>query len=408
MPNKNNKIEYVFHPQSSKNYPVSSILKKPQKELFEIRRKLRPSVSKLSLLCSICYQPVILAGYLDQSFYFRHVKDSEECPVKTNSHFSQEEINAMKYNGQKEGRKHKENKLLIAKLLDKDDAFSNIRVEKTFRELNSTGIAKRWRRPDVAATNIAENVDVVFELQVSTTFIDVIIEREEFYKNNDVFILWVFLEFEARRFTELDIFYANYSNAFVFDPEAANESEKAGKLMLKCFYHHYEVIETDYRVSVEAKEKTCLVSMQDLTYNKESKKLYYFDSKTSEYQANKEARNIRDKRQEQEKQERLAKLAAERIQQQKESEAQIAKLNADLKRKEQEYFQEKGLNKLTTHKRTYSYNVKNKGLSDRNYNKLKSTKSFQNLHCEKCGNRDYFRDIACFIYCSQCKAEIKY
>ncbi|MCS6241698.1 DUF7830 domain-containing protein, partial [Shewanella baltica] len=79
-------IEEVFFPNDGKNYSVAKILEKPQKALFEMRRKLRPSIKELTLLCSTCFQPVILAGYLDQSFYFRHIKDSDDCPIKTNSH----------------------------------------------------------------------------------------------------------------------------------------------------------------------------------------------------------------------------------------------------------------------------------------------------------------------------------
>lgn len=68
-----------------------------------------------------------------------------------------------------------------------------------------------------------------FELQISTTFIQVIVDRENFYKENNTYIMWIFLEFDCEQFTQLDISYANKSNTFVFDEEARNLSIKNKK-----------------------------------------------------------------------------------------------------------------------------------------------------------------------------------
>ncbi|HHG3118743.1 TPA: DUF6035 family protein [Vibrio parahaemolyticus] len=106
-------------------------------------------------------------------------------------------------------------------------------IEKAFREKNPIGIAKRWRRPDISARLASDNREVVFALQVSTTFLDVIISREEFYKNSGAYITWVFLDFDSEKFTTLDIAYANKANVFVLDNEANHESELNGKLVMK-------------------------------------------------------------------------------------------------------------------------------------------------------------------------------
>lgn len=398
-------IEEVFFPNDGKNYSVAKILEKPQKALFEMRRKLRPSVKELTLLCSTCFQPVILAGYLDQSFYFRHIKDSDDCPIKTNSHLTADEILAMKYNGQKEGDLHKTNKLRIATLLRKDDCFEAVRVEKTFRELNPTGIAKHWRRPDVAATEIHRNVEVAFELQVSTTFIDVIIAREAFYKDNGAFILWIFLDFTARRFTELDIFYANCSNAFVFDGEANSASEEAGKLILKCHYHRFEVVELSGTVSVVVREECCLVALSELTYDHQAGKLYYFDSNSSELKANEDAGQLKELLAEKKRKE-YAELQAKQA-----LERKIKEEDERLRREaENEKIAQQLKSTLSSASRHYPWErtSKNKGLSDRIYQTLNKNKAFENLCCNKCGNTERFRDIACFIYCSDCNSEVKY
>ncbi|EIS3740870.1 DUF6035 family protein [Aeromonas hydrophila] len=385
---KQGTLKEVFSPLDGKIYFVRDILERSQKELFEMRRKLRPSVGELTMLCSTCYQPVILAGRLDQSFYFRHIKDSDDCPIKTTSHLSFDEINAMKYNGQKEGPLHRVNKLLIAKLLESDATFSRVEVEKTFREENITGIAKKWRRPDVSAINTKLGVRVAFELQVSTTFIDIIIAREEFYKNSAAFILWVFLSFEEKKFTELDIFYANKSNAFIFDDEAKSASLVAEKLLLKCYYHEYYAEELQDTATVSVRAVDRLVSLDDLTYNNDTGKLYFFDSDLSERNAQKQVAIIK-------KEKAKEKLLLEN----KRREASRLEVNK---------------NDFYSIYSTNSNSIKNnqmkpqKGLSEKIYSKISKTKSFENLCCEHCGNTHSFHDIACFIYCNHCKKEVKY
>lgn len=385
---KQGTLKEVFSPSDGKFYFVRDILERSQKELFEMRRKLRPRVGELSMLCSTCYQPVILAGRLDQSFYFRHIKDSDDCPIKTTSHLTFDEINAMKYNGQKEGPLHRDNKLLIAKLLESDPTFSRVEVEKTFREENITGIAKKWRRPDVSAINTKLGVRVAFELQVSTTFIDIIIAREEFYKNSAAFILWVFLDFEEKKFTELDIFYANKSNAFIFDDEARAASLVTERLLLKCYYHEYYALELQDSAIVSMRAANKLVSLDDLTYNKDTGKLYFFDSDLSEINAQNQAATIKEDKAKE-------KLLLEK----KEREASRKEL------KKNDFYSIYN----TKSTPTKSNQMKpRKGLSEKLYSEISTTKKFQNLRCEKCGNTDNFRNNACFIICGRCNEEVKY
>lgn len=382
-------MDSIFIPDKDLVVATEKYLEKPVDQLFDIRRKLRPIVNELSLLCPTCYQPLILAGRKDQTFYFRHVKDSEDCPIKTTSHLTKEEIEAMKYNGQKEGRRHKENKLLIASILESDPFFKEIRVEKTFREENPTGIAKRWRRPDVSATHAESNSKVAFELQVSTTFIDVIIDREHFYRDNGSFIIWVFLDFEENKFTELDIFYANKSNAFVLDEEAIAESQKQGELVLKCFYREYcveEVLDT-----VDVKEKTAieLVKVSQLSFDQETGKLYFFDSTAQKIESETKA-NIRRKAIEEEKKRRKAEEKARR-----EAEARANRRSSfETNSWKSNYFEPE--------------RAENKGLSASNVKALTKSKKYENLECENCGNISRFYDKACFIFCSKCRKEVKY
>lgn len=382
-------MDSIFIPDKDLVVATEKYLDKPVDQLFDIRRKLRPIVNELSLLCPTCYQPLILAGRKDQTFYFRHVKDSEDCPIKTTSHLTKEEIEAMKYNGQKEGRRHKENKMIIASLLESDPFFNDIRVEKTFREENPTGIAKRWRRPDVSATHAESNSKVAFELQVSTTFIDVIIDREHFYRDNGAFIIWVFLDFEENKFTELDIFYANKSNAFVLDEEAIAESNQQGELVLKCFYREYCLEEAFETVDVKENTAIELVKVSQLSFDQETGKLYFFDSTAQKIESENKA-HIRRKAIEEEKERKKAEEKARR-----EAEARAKRRSSyETNSWKPNYFEPR--------------TRENKGISESNFKALSKTKQFDKLKCDNCGNTENFYDRACFIYCEKCRSEVKY
>lgn len=49
-----------------------------------------------------------------------------------------------------------------------------------------------------------------------------------------------------------------------------------------------------------------------------------------------------------------------------------------------------------------------KGLSEKLYSEISTTKKFEKLRCEKCGNTDDFRNKACFIICNHCNEDVKY
>ncbi|GAB3531884.1 DUF6035 family protein [Photobacterium alginatilyticum] len=392
-------ISQIFIPDTDETVNTSTYLDKPEEELFEIRRKLRPKVKELTLLCPTCFQPLILAGKKGGGFYFRHVKDSDDCPIKTTCNLTQEQMLAIQYNGQKEGRTHRDNKHELANLLSMDSAFEDINVEKTFREENPTGIAKSWRRPDVAATYIAANQKVAFELQVSTTFIDVIISREQFYKENNAYIAWVFLNFEARTFSELDIAYANRGNALVFDKDAIEASKQANELILKCFYKKPEIIEDSDTVYINDYWEHVMVPVRELQFDKAEGKLYFVDSK----QLKKDAESFVMKRRAEIRQQKEAEAEALRQQQLKEKELRVqARASLSFIVKENPPIHSKPKTPSERRKRL------KETLSTRIFNTLEKSKSLDSLCCPKCNNNDSFYYKACFVYCQVCRSEVKY
>lgn len=89
--------------------------------------------------------------------------------------FVQRQIAAMKYNGAKESLLHRQMKLWLVESLYASGQFTDIRQEKRWQGT----ITSEWRKPDVRA--VFGGTPIAFEIQLSTTFLDVIVERRRFY-----------------------------------------------------------------------------------------------------------------------------------------------------------------------------------------------------------------------------------
>lgn len=129
----------------------------------------------------------------------------------------------MRYQGQREGSRHKRTKELICRIIGSDSGFSTPQVEKRWNSFN-----EGWRKPDVA-TNW-NGLPVVFEAQVSNTYPGVVAERTEFYRNQGALLVWIFDRLPDGDWQTLhaDTFCANNQLILIADEQAAFESEAAG------------------------------------------------------------------------------------------------------------------------------------------------------------------------------------
>lgn len=250
---------------------------RPEDDVFLDRRALEEAAqrNKKTLVCAICHQALKIRG--DRagaiSIHFAHLYDSGDCPIKTGQKYSREEIERMKYNGVKESPMHIKLKNAIADIIREDGRFADIKVDETFK---SDGLAKEWKRPDVSA---AFNKDkIVFEVQLSTTFLSVIVQRETFYRENGIYIMWLFNEFntdaETQKFTEKDIIYSNNNNAFVINNETIELSAGSGEFMLYCYYQRPTASESGVITSDWEKR---LISFDDVKFDSETRKVYFYD-----------------------------------------------------------------------------------------------------------------------------------
>lgn len=280
-------IETVLNLDTGKIINANTFLELDDYIVFPFREKCQDAYKKKRdpfLVCEVCGQMVQISGgkgINGKIKYFKHLKDSKDCPIKTDTKLSREDILRGKFNGQHEGALHIETKQLIYNFLclNRDN-----KGEVSFAQPEMVNKSERdylkWKKPDV--TSIFKDKKLVFEIQLATTFLDVICERQHFYKENQSFIIWVFKNFEIeadkQRFTQKDIFYSNNRNAFLLDDEAIRLSNLHNDLFLLCQYQN--PIEKDEKIIYEWESK--YVNLSDLIFDETTLKIYYFDVNLAE------------------------------------------------------------------------------------------------------------------------------
>ena len=96
-------------------------------------------------------------------------------------------------------------------------------VQTTFSKV----LKGEWRRPDVTCRY--RGLPLVFEVQLSHTFLSDVIARDDFYKREGMFIIWVFARFDRNRAVTDEAFF-NRRNLFVLDAQAREQSSERAVL----------------------------------------------------------------------------------------------------------------------------------------------------------------------------------
>lgn len=276
-------IESVLDIQNGREIDAYSFFEKPEHEIFPYRKlqeEAYQGISEPKFLCYYCKQIIkIRGGFADggkTQMHFAHFKDSDECPIKTNNKLTREEIDAMKYNGAKESRDHIETKNKIGELLELNEkerkGVSEVIIDQILR---SERITTLRRKPDVRCHYKKDRL--VFEIQLSTTYISVIADRENFYKQEGAYLIWIFKHFhinpEEQTYTEKDIYYANYQNVFVLDEDAIALSIKEDDLVLHCYFNKYTRQGSQFVQTWENE----FVTLSNLIFDDTSKKAFYYN-----------------------------------------------------------------------------------------------------------------------------------
>jgi competence CoiA-like predicted nuclease len=215
--------------------PVSEVLGNDYERLMQLRLEVKSAIHEgmPRYLCSECFTPVYICRRRDtRRFFFRHSKEDGRCSAVTRGELSQEQIAARKYNGAKESLLHLQMKRWLVDSLVASGRFTEIHEEKRW----SGPITGEWRKPDVLAN--LDGLKIAFEVQLSTTFLDVIAERRLFYLKEGGLLFWIFARFDedARRLTLDDVFYNNNQNAFIVSHATREASVEAGDFLLDCVW----------------------------------------------------------------------------------------------------------------------------------------------------------------------------
>jgi len=235
------------------------------------RTLARMMAGRPRFVCSTCQVPVYLVSRPEEHiFYFRHRHEDGSCPAHTRSPLSFDEICARKYHGLRESEPHKAIKALILRSLDADTDFSDVAAERNWRASDGSSA---FRRPDVQAAHPSGRV--AFEVQLSTTFLSVVVGRREFYRGEGALLLWVFGRFDPayRLLTTDDLLFSNNSNVFVVDEETTRVSEDRRSFHLRC--HYRRPVREGGRVTDRWEAR--IVPFAELVQDREGQRAFAFD-----------------------------------------------------------------------------------------------------------------------------------
>ncbi|GAM08377.1 hypothetical protein OR1_00648 [Geobacter sp. OR-1] len=278
-------IEYVIDQADGKEYRAGEYVFASAREIAEIRMRVFDAIKREepNIICAACHTPAYPRKHIDTGkFHFVHVSEDGEndCPYnEKRKRVDTTRIDSMRYNGQKEGPDHKLLKNILRSSIDADPLFD---PAQTREEKNWYGATdeKKWRRPDIAATRLFaddNSLRIAFEIQLSSTYLKVIAARREFYLKENALLFWVFKDasgVDPRQYQD-DLFYNNNSNLFVVDEETGRFSQEHGKLIFRCCY--YEPVLVGASVIDEWRER--VVSFDELTFDVEHQRVYWFDYK---------------------------------------------------------------------------------------------------------------------------------
>lgn len=303
-------IQTILSLDTGEQLEVNELFKEQTKreaEIFQLRTKIEIQIQtqEIEYVCIFCKQPIALRGRSDindksKHFYFTHLYRSNDCVIKTQNRLTEEQVRCVKYNGEKESLLHDKLKNLIGSYLKSTSDVYEVNIEQVYRD---KAISMEWRKPDVMATY--QNKKIAFELQLSTTFLSVIVARTLFYRNRDVYLMWIFPHFsivnDLQKFTQKDVYYNNNFNVYVFDEQAQKKSKEANELILKCFYKEHYIIHE----SIFDKWTTAYIKMAELKFDTFNTNLWFYNSESEKNKLEKQISQLKYQRNLREEEEKL-------------------------------------------------------------------------------------------------------
>lgn len=267
---------------------------------MENRGARRRNHATPKFVCAICNVPVYLTRHVKAkgNRWFVHDGASMDCPWYEGNRLSADMRRALIYRGQQEGAKHRQLKEFVASCLEREPG-----VTRVDRELVTHGqiLKGEWKRPDVQC--VKDGRRIVFEIQLSYTFLSEVIKRDDFYRQEGIFIIWLFSFLDLKRSTVLDEAFFNRRNVFVLDPTAIDESLSRARLTFNGMFQQPELV-GDF---IEDEWQRKFITLDDVHFPTPSFRPYFFDYDAA--RRNAEAKQVEERQRRIEAQQEAVRLA---------------------------------------------------------------------------------------------------
>ena len=218
--------------------PIEALME-DRDRFHEIRREATISkrAGSARYACGMCgypvYAPVEPTRKLPFWAHFRGAPES--CLWWTGETQTPDQVSASQFQGNQESPLHHRIKHQVAELLQLDartDVGSIIVDAYLIGESGS-------RRPDVRAEY--DGRPVAFEIQLASTQLPIILDREQFYAREKRHLIWLTWQFDASDERPMlmafeDIFYSHNKNIFSLDGETLHISRSTGTFTVRCFW----------------------------------------------------------------------------------------------------------------------------------------------------------------------------
>jgi competence CoiA-like predicted nuclease len=267
-------VNYIREEDTGEYYTSEELIGTDKIVQFKLRHEIEQKIQKSNskYVCAICRQPVKLRAGEHNRFYFAHLKDSDDCPIKTDTKYTKREWEAIKYHGAKEGPKHKKLKRMLYDILKNDERFTDIKIEKAVKDID---VIIRWKKPDIQCNY--KNKKCIFEIQISHTFLSVIVARELFYQDNEMPLFWIFDYFEPEpdyiKVFQGDIFFHNNCNLMVLNDEVYEYSIKNKRVHFKTYWLEPYISNRQ----IFQKWNCKIIDFDKITFDEKKSRAYYYD-----------------------------------------------------------------------------------------------------------------------------------
>ena len=241
-------LKSVVDLETMRSISSDELLAMDQDEYHAIRRAAtRARINRSTrYVCALCghatYAP--REGRTSKPYWKHHLGAPEDCPWWTGTPSRIDDVSARQFEGVQESPLHAAIKNIIGELLRND-----ARTDPDSVVVDEYLIAEDGRRrPDVRA--IYDGTPIVVEVQLATTQIPIIIQREDFYDEHAYRLLWLTWNFEPpaagerMRSSFEDIFYSHHKNLFSMDDETIELSRLELTVVLRAFWKHSDVWQT--------------------------------------------------------------------------------------------------------------------------------------------------------------------